>query len=218
MAQGTSLPWPRGRTSVMTVHLSICIFVDSCSRAEGALKRGCFSRMAWAREPLVAKNKNRQMHRHDRCSSPGPAPRLLTAFQSWAQSDSQISWAQSEPSKAWRCLIRATTGPDELVSTGDSKARGARSHQTLLSDATTPPPSHKKNVLYVTPDRPRSESPAERPTHAPDALRLPPCHGQPSGMVLTYPVRAHRFPRAARPGNNRRSPPARPEQCSTKAS
>ena len=62
MAQGTSLPWPRGRTSVMTVHLSICIFVDSCSRAEGALKRGGFSRMAWAREPLVAKNKNRPIY------------------------------------------------------------------------------------------------------------------------------------------------------------
>ena len=215
MAQGTSLPWPRGRTSVMTVHLSICIFVDSCSRAEGALKRGCFSRMAWAREPLVAKNKNRQMHRHDRCSSPGPAPRLLTAFQSWAQSDSQISWAQSEPSKAWRCLIRATTGPDELVSTGDSKARGARSHQTLLSDATTPPPSHKKNVLYVTPDRPRSESPAERPTHAPHAktaaLQWPAIGNGMYLLYVLYPACARsQFPSIRSSWKQPYSPPSSP--------
>ena len=42
-------PWPRGRTSFMSVHVSIFIFLDNGSRALGAVKRGGFLVIVGAR-------------------------------------------------------------------------------------------------------------------------------------------------------------------------
>ena len=53
-----SLPWPRGRTSVMQYIGRFAVFVDSCSRALGALRRPGFSGWRGGASPWSRKIKS----------------------------------------------------------------------------------------------------------------------------------------------------------------